>query len=141
MLQLVYISTARHVPDEAELQQILEVSRRNNGAADITGLLVVGGRRFLQALEGPTQAVTATYQRIRSDPRHFGLVELSRREVEAREFGAWSMGYERGADAPTSGLLRSSVEALVAPVSNKSLRAQLTGFAEIHSRVALQSTP
>ena len=136
MLQLVYISTARQLLTRAELEQVLEVSRRNNGAVGITGLLVAGGRRFLQALEGPTDAVVATYQRITADPRHFGIVELSRREVEVREFGSWAMGYEAGGDDSATGMLRSSVEALIAPVSDKSLRAQFAGFVELHSRAA-----
>ena len=136
MLQLVYISTARQLLTQPELQQVLEVSRRNNGAVGITGLLVAGGRRFLQALEGPTDAVIATYERITADPRHFGIVELSRREVEVREFGSWAMGFEAGGDASATGMLRSSVEALIAPVSDKSLRAQFAGFVELHSRAA-----
>ena len=61
MLQLVYISTSRAplISDDL-LNSVLTVSRRNNAAAGISGLLVAGGRRFLQALEGPRDAVEAT---------------------------------------------------------------------------------
>ena len=54
--QLVYISTSRspsHVP-QSEIDAILAVSRRNNGRDGLTGLLAIGGRRFLQVLEGPS---------------------------------------------------------------------------------------
>lgn len=135
MLQIVYISTARQPLSEAELQSVLAVSRRNNGAAGITGLLIAGSRRFLQALEGPEEAVAAAFERIKADPRHFALVVLSTKHVETREFGDWAMGFEAGgADGPED--LKGVVEALIAPIENKSLRAQFSGFAEINARAA-----
>lgn len=92
MLQLVYISTAAKDGTSAD---ILRTSRRNNGRDDITGLLYADGVRFLQALEGPEEAVVAAYERIKLDQRHKAPVVLSRREVEAREFGDWEMAERR----------------------------------------------
>jgi hypothetical protein len=92
MLQLVYISS---VARAAELTSILAVSRVNNRRDGISGLLYCDGVRFLQALEGPTLAVETAYARIKQDPRHNALVILSRREVEAREFGDWAMAERR----------------------------------------------
>jgi len=135
MLQIVYISTARKPFSEAELQSVLAISRRNNDAAGITGLLISGGRRFLQALEGPEDAVAATFDRVRADPRHFAVVALSKKHVETREFGKWAMGFEAGgADGPDD--LKGIVEALIAPLQDKNLRAQFVGFAEINVRAA-----
>ena len=51
MHRLLYISTARSPLPKAELETLLRISRRNNVAVGVTGLLIVGGRRFLQALE------------------------------------------------------------------------------------------
>jgi len=73
MKRLLYISTARSILDASELEELLSKSRAANTKADLTGLLVVGGRRFLQVLEGPDEAVIRTYERIKSDPRHFAL--------------------------------------------------------------------
>ncbi|WP_152542512.1 BLUF domain-containing protein [Sphingobium sp. Ant17] len=42
--------------------------RKANSDADRTGLLEVGGRRFLEVVEGPEPAVIATYELIRRDP-------------------------------------------------------------------------
>lgn len=92
MLQLVYISS---VAQRADLSNILAVSRHNNRRDDITGLLYSDGVRFLQALEGPAEPVEAAYARIKRDPRHVGMVTLSRREVAAREFGDWAMAERR----------------------------------------------
>jgi hypothetical protein len=137
MLQLLYISTARAPITTAMCDDILAVSRRNNPAAAITGLLVAGQRRFLQALEGPEPAVRATYHRIAADPRHFGCVILSQRTVDRRGFGDWAMGYvPGGAEGAPSEDLPTIVASLVATIDDPSLRAQFAGFAEIQSNAA-----
>lgn len=137
MLQLVYISSARTLICEDTCADILAESRTNNLRADISGLLVAGQRRFLQALEGPTDAVRATYARILADPRHYAYVLLGERYLDARQFGDWAMGYSAGGrDAPDGAGLVSVVEALVATLDDANLRAQFIGFAELQSRAA-----
>ena len=131
----IYISTARRPLTDAELQSVLSISRRNNEAAGITGLLILGGRRFLQALEGPEQSVAAAFDRIRPDHRHFAVVSLSMKHVETREFGKWAMGFEAGGTGGAEDL-KGVVEALIAPLQDKNLRAQFLGFAEINARAA-----
>ena len=135
MLQIVYISTARQPASPAQLREILAISRRNNAQAEVTGLLLAGGRRFLQALEGPDRAVLATFDRIRTDPRHGAIVALSIKAIEAREFGDWSMAFEEGGAGEATDL-RASVAELVSTLADRSLRAQFTGFAELHARAA-----
>jgi len=136
MHQLVYISTARQALTEGALQSILEVSRRNNGPVGVTGLLVGGGRRYLQALEGPDQAVLDTYARIRGDDRHFALVLLSCRRVEERSFGNWAMACQPAGEGDSAGDLRAVVASLSASIPDKNLQAQFNGFAELHARAA-----
>ncbi len=136
MLQLLYISTARGPIDAGLCDDILAVSRRNNARAGITGLLIAGKQRFLQALEGPEPAVRAGYDRIARDPRHFGCVILSRRTVDERLFGDWAMGHMTGGDVGPGADLTASVAALVAPLDDPGLRAQFVGFAEIQSTAA-----
>lgn len=135
MLQIVYISTAQPGFAQSDLREVLEASRRNNAAVDVTGLLVAGGRRFLQVLEGPEAAVEATLARIKADPRHRALVNLSSKQVDARQFGDWSMGFELGG-VPGAGDLNVVVANLVAKLSDRNLAAQFLGFAEIHARAA-----
>jgi hypothetical protein len=118
------------------LQSILATSRRNNERLGVSGLLVAGGRRFLQALEGPPAAVLATYARIAADPRHFAVVQLSCKEVAARQFGSWAMAHEAGGESGGGSDLQRTVEDLIGPLADKTLRAQFTGFAEIHARAA-----
>jgi hypothetical protein len=133
MLRLIYISTARAVVTPAELDGILAVSRRNNALAGVTGLLVVGGRRFLQALEGPEAAVTETFARIGRDPRHFAVVTLRHDIIATRAFPDWSMGYRRGDAIGEAAALPAIVDALTAGIEDPGVRAYFTGFAEVNA--------
>ncbi len=136
MLQLAYISTSRDKVDQALLDSILAVSRRNNAAAGVTGLLVSGGRRFLQVLEGPDQAVLATYARIQGDPRHRAFVLITCQGVSERAFGEWSMAYREGGIHVSDDKLESAVAGLTAKIADPNLRAQFSGFAKIHAKAA-----
>jgi hypothetical protein len=124
--QILYISTVS--PHETvDLETILATARRNNRANGITGLLMYNGKRFLQVLEGPSDAIDATFNRIRRDTRHRGQVLLARRTIEQREFGDWSMGFRGEADEDADMLY----ETICAKVANASpnLRTELTAFA------------
>jgi hypothetical protein len=114
------------------VEDILRQSRRNNRRDGLTGLLVVGGRRFLQVLEGPRELTDAAYVRIKADQRHFALVELSRKRIAERAFAGWEMGCEQldGDD------LSELVGQLTAKVGDADLRVQFQSFAALHSRAA-----
>lgn len=127
MLQIMYISSAANCAP-IDLAQILTVSRRNNERDGVTGFLYADGRRFLQVLEGPGEAVERAFVRIGADPRHRAVVTLSRREIEAREFGDWAMAHHMpGGD--TDAVLAQIAERLEAASPN--VRATFEGFAKI----------
>ena len=137
MQRLLYISTARKPLDDKTLEGILRISRRNNAAVGVTGLLVVGGRRFLQALEGPSDAVTQVFDRIARDARHFAIVRLSTTEVETRLFGDWAMGCRNAGPAgEKGGTLQDIVAHLVASIDDVAIRAEFMAFAALHSAAA-----
>ena len=103
MLSLTYFSTETVPFSDADLFELLEVSRRNNIADDITGMMIYHDGHFVQVLEGPEEAVRATYARIASDVRHRDIsLELEDR-VEERAFPDWSMGFADGAAVDTVG--------------------------------------
>lgn len=133
MNRILYISTARMPLLDRDLRILLETSRRNNAAVNVTGLLVVGGRRFLQALEGPPDAVSAVYERIARDPRHFAIVKLGEKSISERSFENWSMGFQTGGVAGDAASLEEQVAAIVAPIGDPTLRAYFTDFAKRHS--------
>lgn len=137
MEQIVYISTARALAPDAELiENILRASRRNNHRDGLTGLLIVGGRRFLQVIEGPKLSLDAAFRRIKADERHFAVVELSRRPVAERSFADWDMAYQEGGSAEGFSDLVGIVSGMIEPLGDASLKAQLRGFAELHARAA-----
>lgn len=70
---------------------ILEASRRNNAARDVTGVLFCSATLFLQALEGPPAAVNAVFQRISMDPRHRAVALLWYGPIQERRFPSWYM--------------------------------------------------
>ncbi|HEU0066732.1 MAG TPA: BLUF domain-containing protein [Sphingomonas sp.] len=133
MHRLLYISTARVMLNREQLNDVLRVSRRNNAAADVTGLLVVGGRRFLQVLEGPTAAVHTTFDRIRADPRHFAAVVLADQSITERSFDGWAMGYKPGAEVTGKQDIAKDIEALLAPIADPALHGYFHGFAQTHA--------
>lgn len=133
MRRLIYISSTRTAFTAAEIDEVLRVSRRNNAAVGVTGLLVAGGRRFLQVLEGADEAVDAVFQRIKRDPRHHAVVMLAQTEISAACFGEWSMGYAH-LDARSGGkTLPETVAKLLTPVTDPSVRGYFEGFAQVHA--------
>ncbi|MDE2110761.1 MAG: BLUF domain-containing protein [Alphaproteobacteria bacterium] len=94
MFQLVYVSTTSWAISHAEMNEVLDASRRNNRVNGVSGLLLHIDRGFLQILEGSKAAVAETYARIVCDKRHGGCRVLVEQEIGDRLFGTWSMGYE-----------------------------------------------
>lgn len=136
MRQITYISSARPEVGQQDIDSILARSRLNNGGAGITGLLLYDGRRFLQALEGPDDAVHSTFARIKADPRHRAVVLLSSREIDEREFGEWAMAAQAVNPAEAGMPLRDTVDALTAGLQKGRTRELFRSFARIERKVA-----
>ena len=92
---LIYVSSATHLFTEAELRDLLEVSRRNNSALGVTGMLLYKDGNFMQFLEGEKEKVLTLSARIEKDPRHKGMITLLQQDNAEREFPEWSMGYKK----------------------------------------------
>jgi hypothetical protein len=112
---ILYRSRATRELDERELLLILMSSMRNNARVGLTGLLLYGPPEplpasddpppstvvpfegpgvFVQWLEGPEDAIRATFERIGRDRRHTDVDVLARGTREARLFPHWSMALE-----------------------------------------------
>ena len=88
--QLIYMSEPFGF-DDAMLNGILSISRRNNMRDGLTGALVCRRDIYLQLLEGPEANVEATYARISGDDRHLAVTRLASEPAEARLFPDWAM--------------------------------------------------
>jgi hypothetical protein len=92
LIQLIYMSTLTDAA-QAELPGILATAVKNNAAKGITGMLMYSGGNIMQVMEGPKEAVHATFQSIERDARHFDIFVLIEEVITSRNFSAWSMGY------------------------------------------------
>lgn len=108
LFRVVYFSRNAIVgePDaqRAEVNAILEASQRNNREMGISGVLVFNKSVFGQVLEGPSEAVEETFDRIQTDERHFDVTVLETTPLTQRTFAEWSMGFV-GADAACKSVL------------------------------------
>jgi hypothetical protein len=93
LFTLVYLSNATNAMSEDELKEILTVSRKNNPAVNVSGVLIYCEGNILQVLEGAKEDVYKVYDKIKLDPRHDELIILQSREISARTFEDWSMGF------------------------------------------------
>lgn len=93
LIQLIYVSTARHLLDEQEIRKILDSSILHNTPQEVTGLLLYSNGSFMQVLEGEESAVDETMSRIEKDALHYDVFVLTKSPVSHREFGNWAMGF------------------------------------------------
>lgn len=77
----------------AALVELLTKARANNEARGLTGMLLYRGGNFMQVLEGPSEIVAATIERIRDDKRHRDLTVIADRLRPSRDFAQWQMGF------------------------------------------------
>lgn len=106
--RLIYCSRQRIRPADLdhEVGLIIQASIRNNRAVSVTGLLLIHQGWFVQALEGPAEAVMTTYGRIVEDPRHEDAKVLVGGPASAREFADWNM-CARGMSAADDEIVRT----------------------------------
>jgi hypothetical protein len=91
IFRLTYVSCAVEMLTDADLDDIESKSLVANDARDVTGLLILNGRRILQILEGREAAVLEIYEKIRNDPRHVIAKLVSTVEDEGRMLLTWNM--------------------------------------------------
>jgi hypothetical protein len=127
--QIVYLSTAAGQQDAATIAAILAVAHERNVRDKVTGLLVAGGHRYLQVIEGPRSVVTATMKRILVDHRHLGVTLLVKRRIEERSFRGWSMACCEHLDLGDFATLADLIDQVRAQVSGRKLREQIDCFA------------
>lgn len=90
LIQLVYASKPFGF-DSPTLNGILSDARRLNPENDVTGALICRADLYLQLLEGPKEAVEATYERITQDDRHVEVQRLVSKPIDQRLFANWAM--------------------------------------------------
>ena len=93
LVQTIYYSAVNASLTAKDIEQILQSSRKNNAAKQLSGILAFNGQYFLQALEGLRSEVCETLSVIAKDPRHTAIYITSHREIAERDFSGWDMAY------------------------------------------------
>jgi len=127
MRQIVYFSTASGRQDATSIAGVLAVSRDYDPCGKLTGLLVAGGHRYLQVIEGPILVVDALMDEIRRDQRHIGLTVLVNRKIAARSFAGW-MAYFDEPGLSDFETLKQLIERMRIKVPERKLRNQIDCF-------------
>ena len=128
---IVYISAATSDFREDDLDAMLATARRNNGASGITGMLLYAEGAFIQVLEGETEALDTTMERIRRNPLHRHILEIHRAEISERSFSGWAMGCRKGKPAEGEGefwLSAENLQARISPSAGREVLALLRQF-------------
>ncbi|MCY7271774.1 MAG: BLUF domain-containing protein [Sphingomonas bacterium] len=129
MRQIVYFSTAESRQDAIVTAGILAVSRERNLRDSVSGLLIAGGHRYLQVIEGPPPAIDLLMTRIRRDERHVGVTVLIDRRIEQRSFAGWSMAYSAEPELDEFATFRDLAGVMRAHIADRKLLDQLDCFA------------
>jgi hypothetical protein len=93
LVSTIYVSSARRRMSTDEMNELLRIARRNNEQLGITGMLVYRDGNFLQVLEGPAAPVDSVLAKIKLDPRHDGVITMSRKSIEERQFAEWPLAF------------------------------------------------
>lgn len=91
--RVIYVSSASSLLQEPELVDILKSSQPRNQKAEITGLLLYKDGNIIQVLEGPEDNVKRLINKIKTDTRHHGVIELLQETSDDRHFPNWGMDY------------------------------------------------
>lgn len=93
LCQFMYIShiTSTGLSGASTLNDIAEVSIKNNKINNITGILCYGNGYFFQYVEGSEQALTNLKNSLLMDDRHKDLKILEFSTLAERRFTGWSL--------------------------------------------------
>ncbi len=123
----------------ADLNEILDVSRHKNRINDVTGMLLYIDQGFVQVLEGPEAAVRETYYgHIVHDRRHTASRVLIEQKTDKRLFAGWSMGFDRlspdqARNADVFAITRDAIQNAVPPEKTVDLAILLRTFYKVNA--------
>jgi hypothetical protein len=134
MVRLIYVSEVAEGCGLQDVNDILQISRKNNEEDGITGILFYDGTYFVQWIEGARDKINALYGFILKDKRHGNATILEYSEITKREFQGWSMAYVSTENADRNTMFKYSAESTFDPylMSPESARLLLIDLACEH---------
>lgn len=74
-----------------ELAALVRKASARNASSGLTGALICSPRYFAQVIEGPSEALEETFERIQIDTRHSDVEVLYLTPIADRQFANWGM--------------------------------------------------
>jgi hypothetical protein len=133
MHQIAYMSQATRYNSLDDLKQLCETASAHNRRADVTGLLIYDGKRFMQVIEGDATSVRSLMNRIAADNRHSRISYIADGSLYDRQFGDWGMACVGFSTNMNPAELLAEVKKIVVNVADRTLKAALIGFALLAS--------
>jgi hypothetical protein len=93
LIHCIYASAPVQAFDDRALRDLLGQARLRNTQEHVSGMLLYTANSFFQVLEGESESVDATFDRIARDTRHDKVTIIIREPISRRSFEDWSMGY------------------------------------------------
>lgn len=88
-----YSRAVQHWKHVAEFDILIQ-SQARNARLDVTGYLRREGDVYMQILEGSSKNLHKLLDKIAEDKRHSDFTLVSFAPIAARQFDAWSLGYD-----------------------------------------------
>jgi hypothetical protein len=95
LTRLMYYSQC-NISEDLDVMSLVDVCKRNNARAHLTGLLHYHRDHFIQVIEGGRVEVSELYARIARDPRHDKMILLSFGDAYERIFPDTAMALHQG---------------------------------------------
>ncbi|QDL54763.1 BLUF domain-containing protein [Rhodoferax aquaticus] len=89
--QMIYASRVCAPASSETINEILQISRKNNQRVGIGGVLLYDERYFFQGVEGERSDVNSLLNRLVKDFRHTDFHLLSFKSLSHRHFSRWCM--------------------------------------------------
>ena len=96
---ILYKSKAISTFQLADIQTMLNKSKRFNKANDITGLIIYYDAQFLQLIEGEEDQIKTLYDLILNDERHSDVETILSQPTNDTLWNKWSMAFYHFSDS------------------------------------------
>ncbi len=93
MRTITYVSTVKTSLSEEEISKLLESAKASNNRNGIKGLFMYADGNFFQILEGEEKAVSLLFDKIQNDPRHYDIIKLLDKTIEAVSFELYNSSF------------------------------------------------
>lgn len=103
---ICYISNVSASLDKTKLDKLMNAWKIKNAKRNINGILLYSEGNFFQVMEGAKKDVLGLWDKIRNDPRHYGLIQILGRDLERGCFNKFE------ADVLNEGLMPEQIETI-----------------------------